>query len=192
MLKKRTKEWDSPLFCLYNGGCLVKKEKIKKSSQESIAVSVHSLAEHFAKNLGLEIWDVKFLKEGPNYILRIFIDKPSGISLDDCEAMSKAIDRPLDELDPIPMSYSLEVCSPGIERELTCDRHLEKFIGSEVKVRLIRPNEFGKKIFSGILNSFGKNIIEIRNNENQSTDCEIIRLERENISHINLNLSQGE
>ncbi len=170
----------------------MKKGEIKKSSHESIAGNVHSLAEHFAKELGLEIWDVKFLKEGPNYILRIFIDKPGGVTLDDCEAMSRAIDGPLDELDPIPMSYSLEVCSPGIERELTCDRHLERFIGSEVKVRLIRPDEFGKKIFSGILNSFGKNIVEIRDTENQLTDCKIIRLERENISHINLNLSQGE
>lgn len=170
----------------------MKKGEIKKGSHESIAESVHSLAEHFAEELGLEIWDVKFLKEGPNYILRIFIDKPSGVTLDDCEAMSKAIDGPLDELDPIPMSYSLEVCSPGIERELTCDRHLEKFIGSKVKVRLIRPDEFGKKIFSGILNSFEKNIVEIRDTENQSADCKIIKLERENISHINLNLSQGE
>ena len=80
---------------------------------------VAALAKPIAEELGLSLWDVRFVKEGAQYYLRIFIDKEGGVSVDDCERMSRAIDKPLDELDPIEQSYILEVCSPGIERELS-------------------------------------------------------------------------
>lgn len=157
------------------------KNKIK-SSHSSVAEIVYDLAKPFADELGLEIWDIKFLKEGPNHILRIFIDKPDGITLDDCEAMSRAIDLPLDEADPIAVSYSLEVCSPGIDRELTKDEHFEKFKGYDVKVRLVRPNDNGEKVLEGILADFDKEFLKI-----QTETEEILEIDRKNISHINLN-----
>ena len=73
----------------------------------------------YAHQLGLEIWDVRFAKEGTDWYLRIFIDKDGGISIDDCVDLTHAITKPLDEADPISQSYTLEVSSPGVERELT-------------------------------------------------------------------------
>ena len=127
-----------------------------------IVSSVWSLAEPIANELGLELWDIKFLKEGSNWILRIFIDKDEGITIDDCEKMSRAIDKPLDELNPISQQYCLEVSSPGIERELTNDSHFEKFIGYSVIIRMIRPLENLGKEFTGVLLSFDKDIIEVK------------------------------
>ena len=93
----------------------------------------------YAEELGLDIWDVRFAKEGTDWYLRIFIDKEGGISIDDCVDLTHAVTKPLDEADPISQSYTLEVSSPGVERELTADKHFEKYIGADVMVRLIRP-----------------------------------------------------
>lgn len=100
---------------------------------------VTALAQPIAEELGLDLWDVRFVKEGALYYLRIFIDKDGGVSVDDCERMSRAIDEPLDRLDPIEQSYILEVCSPGIERELTRPEHFEAMKGRQVRVTLFRP-----------------------------------------------------
>lgn len=93
----------------------------------------------FAEELGLDIWDVRFVKEGTDWYLRIFIDKDGGVSIDDCVDLTHAITKPLDEADPISQSYLLEVSSPGVERELVTDAHFEKYIGADVMLRLIRP-----------------------------------------------------
>lgn len=93
----------------------------------------------FAAELGLDIWDVRFVKEGTDWYLRIFIDKDGGVSIDDCVDLTHAITKPLDEADPISQSYLLEVSSPGVERELVTDAHFEKYIGADVMLRLIRP-----------------------------------------------------
>lgn len=93
----------------------------------------------FAAQLGLEIWDIRFVKEGTDWYLRIFIDKDGGVSIDDCVDLTHAITKALDDADPISQSYTLEVSSPGIERELTADIHFEKYIGAKVMLRLIRP-----------------------------------------------------
>ena len=90
----------------------------KKKGGNTVAL-VRRLAEPIARDLGLMLWDVRFVKEGADWFLRIFIDKPEGIGIEDCEAMSRAINGPLDELDPVEQSYCLEVCSPGMNRELT-------------------------------------------------------------------------
>lgn len=113
--------------------------------------SVWRLAQPIAEELGLEIWDVRFLKEGADWFLRIFIDKPEGVNINDCEAMSRAVDKPLDELDCIEQSYCLEVCSPGLERELVRPEHFARFVGWPVKVRLIRPLPGGEKELNATL-----------------------------------------
>lgn len=155
------------------------------NGQKSKNVSdiIYPIAKSLAESLGFEIWDIKLAKEGPNQYLRIFIDSKNGITLDDCENMSHALDGPLDDLDPIPDSYFLEVCSPGIERELSKDEHLEKFIGYSIKIRLIRPDEDNRKEIFGILKSFDKNNVRI---EEEPESGKISSIDRKNIAHINL------
>lgn len=107
----------------------------------------------YADELSLEIWDVRFVKEGADWYLRIFIDKNGGVSVDDCVNLTHAVSKPLDEADPIKQSYYLEVSSPGVERELSRDEHFEKFVGADIMVRLIRPVD-GIRDFNGVLKSF--------------------------------------
>ena len=123
---------------------------------KNTAETVWRIAEPYVKELGLELWDVRFVKEGAEWYLRIFKKKKKGITIEDCEAVSRAIDEPLDIADPIDKSYCLEVCSPGIERELVREEHFEKFIGADVMVKMIRPLEGAGKEFKGVLKSSDK------------------------------------
>lgn len=123
--------------------------------------AVRAIVEPIAKELGLEIWDVRFLKEGTGWFLRIFIDKDGGVGIDDCVEMTHAINAPLDEADLIEQAYCLEVSSPGVERELTRDEHFQKFIGSPIKLKTIRPID-GKREFSGILESYDDGLVSLR------------------------------
>lgn len=120
---------------------------------KNTASAVWDIAEPIAESLGLILWDVKFLKEGSRWYLRITIDKEGGVGIDDCVAMHRAIDGPLDEADPIEQSYNLQVQSPGIERELSRDFHFEAYLGERVQVRLIKAFE-GKRDYKGILTSY--------------------------------------
>ena len=117
------------------------------------AAKVWDIAEPIANELGLKLWDVRFLKEGAEWYLRVFIDKDGGVSIDDCVDMSHALDKPLDEHDPIDRSYCLEVSSPGVERELSLDEHFEVCLGKSIKVKLIRPVD-NQREFVGTLESF--------------------------------------
>ena len=122
--------------------------------------AVWDLAEPAAQSLNLILWDVLFLKEGASWFLRIFIDKEGGVTLDDCEAFSRAVDPLLDEADPIEQSYYLEVSSPGIERELRLPYHFEHCMGQAVRLKLIRPVD-GVREFSGVLSGFEGGCIHI-------------------------------
>ena len=97
-----------------------------------------------------ELVDVEYVKEGYSWILRVFIDKPQGITLEDCESVSKRLSSYLDEQDPIDRSYSLEVSSPGVERPLKKRQDYERFTGSEVFIRTFAPID-GRKKFAGEL-----------------------------------------
>lgn len=121
---------------------------------------VWDIVEPFAEELGLKIWDVRFLKEGSSWFLRIFIDKDGGVSIDDCVDLTHAINGPLDEADPIEQAYFLEVSSPGVERDLVRDEHFSAYIGEKIKVKMIRPVE-GKREFSGILADYSDGNITI-------------------------------
>ena len=85
------------------------------------------LARPVAEELGLQLWDVRFVKEGADWYLRFFIDREGGVTINDCEEMSRRLDKLLDEADPIACSYCLEVSSPGVERELIRPEHFEQF-----------------------------------------------------------------
>lgn len=115
---------------------------------------VWKLAQPIIEKLDLILWDVRFVKEGANWFLRIFIDSENGVTIEDCEAVSRAIDEPLDELDPIDQNYCLEVCSPGLERELARPEHFERFLGEEVMVKMIRPlDPVGKEFLAKLIKS---------------------------------------
>ena len=88
----------------------------KKKTKTNTVEAVTELVEPIVQEMGLQLWDVRFLKEGAQWYLRIFIDKDSGVTIDDCENVTRAVDEPLDALDPIEQNYILEVSSPGIER----------------------------------------------------------------------------
>lgn len=123
----------------------------EKKKRMSTAEYVQQLALPLADELGLKLWDVVFLKEGADWFLRLFIDKDGGVGIEDCVNLTKALNPILDELDPIPQEYTLEVSSCGINRKLTKLRHFEAFLEHPVLVKLIRPMEDGKRELEGIL-----------------------------------------
>lgn len=131
----------------------------------SAAERVYSLIKETVEAEGVSLWDVRFLKEGASWYLRVFIDKEDGVTIDDCTNVSHAIDPIIDEADPIDKAYYLEVCSPGIERELTRPFHYEHFIGEKIKVKLYKAID-GKKEFIGTLKSVtDKIVLETEENE---------------------------
>ena len=117
-----------------------------------VAGVVRELCEPLIAEQSLILWDVEFVREGADMVLRITIDKDGGVGIDDCERFHRAIDPLLDEADPIESSYRLEVSSPGIERTLTRSEHFRAMQGSEVEVKLYAPID-GVKAFRAILAS---------------------------------------
>ena len=137
----------------------------------SIEERVESLLEATINNLGYELYDVEYVKEGKDYFLRIFIDKEAGIDLNDCEKVNDGINDLLDQADYIKEQYFLEVSSPGIERILRKDKHLEANIGALVEVKMFKAIE-GQKVLQGILKEFSKDSIVI---ELENKDLEVSR-----------------
>lgn len=140
-----------------------------KGAGGSTAAVCRRLAEPVAEELGLTLWDVRFVKEGASWYLRYIIDRDEGVTIDDCAALSRRLSPLLDEADPIPQAYSLEVMSPGIERELTRPEHFVHCEGWAVVVRLIRPLD-GEREFAGILLGLedGTVSIELEDGERRS------------------------
>lgn len=148
----------------------------KKPSTTARALEI---IEPAASELGLEIWDIRFLKEGADWYLRVFIDKPGGVSIDDCVNLSRAIDKPLDEADFITQSYILEVSSPGVERELKTPRHFERCLGERVKLKTIRPVD-GVREFSGVLTDYDSSNIVVK------TDSADIVFNKKELAYVRL------
>ncbi len=144
----------------------------------SIEEKVTKLVEPIIENLGYELYDVEYAKEGKNYFLRIFIDNEKGIDLNDCEKVNDSITDILDKENYIKEQYFLEISSPGIERVLRKDKHLEKNIGEEVTIKLFKKDENGKKEYLGKLKDFNQEKIVIEQKEQD------IDIERKNISQI--------
>lgn len=118
-----------------------------------IVQQIQSLAQPLAQEQGLELWDVEYLKEAGQWFLRIYIDKPGGVSIDDCEAFSKAFDPILDAADPIPESYIFEVSSAGAERVLKRPSDFQRFLGENVEVKLYRAVN-GSRTHTGTLKAY--------------------------------------
>ena len=132
-------------------------ERKKTNTVEAVTELVKPIVE----DMGLILWDVRFVKEGAGWYLRIFIDKDSGVTIEDCENVTRAVDKPLDDLDPIEQNYCLEVSSPGIERELVKYEHFESFLGAPVMVKLHKPNEKNIREFKGTLVAHDKETITV-------------------------------
>ena len=107
---------------------------------------VAKLAEPVVQAHGCQLWDVEYVREGDQRFLRIFLDKETGVDINDCEAISRAMDPLLDEADPIAESYHFEVCSAGLERALKRPSDFERFMGSAITVKLYRPRNGLKEI----------------------------------------------
>lgn len=120
---------------------------MKRGNTEDI---VYQLAQPVAEEMNLELVDVEFVKEGAHWYLRVFLDKPGGLEIDDCQAMSHRLSDILDEKDPITQAYFLEISSPGLERPLKRDEDFEKFAGELANVTTFAPFE-GQKSFTGHL-----------------------------------------
>lgn len=131
----------------------------------NIEEKVEKLIEKKINNIGYELYDVEYAKEGKNYFLRIFIDSEKGIDLDDCEKVNNAITDLLDEANYIKEQYFLEVSSPGIERVIRKDKHLEKSIGKEIEVKLFKKDEQNNKEYRGILKSYNSDNLVIENED---------------------------
>ena len=144
----------------------------------SIEEKVEKLVKPIIENLGYELYDVEYAKEGKNYYLRIFIDNEKGIDLNDCEKVNDGITDILDNENYIKEQYFLEVSSPGIERVLRKEEHLKKSIGEEINIKLFKKDEKGNKEYLGKLEDFDQDEIIIEQKENK------IKIERKNIAQI--------
>ena len=125
-----------------------------------ITEQVWAFAEPVVQAHGCSLWDVEYVREGADWFLRLYIDKPGGVDINDCEAISRAVDPILDEKDPIPDSYSFEVCSAGLERVLKRPGDFEQFLGSMVLVKLYKPVD-GRKEIVGTLTGYEDGAVTI-------------------------------
>ena len=138
------------------------------SKRETYESKTESLLQPIVDANNVSIYDVEYVKEGSDYYLRAYIDKPEGVNIIDCENVSRALSDALDKEDFIPDAYILEVSSPGLGRTLKKDKHLAKSIGEEVEIKLFKAIDKCKE-FSGVLESFDADTIVIKEGENLRT-----------------------
>ncbi len=131
---------------------------------------IYELVQPIAEEQGLIVWDVRFEKEGAMWYLRVFLDHMERpVNITDCENVTRPLNKLLDELDPIPQSYTLEVGSAGLERELIRSTHFDACEGSAVRVRMIRPTEDGARALTGTLVSCDKENLTLETAEGTLT-----------------------
>lgn len=142
----------------------------------NIAEVTADIARPAAQALGLTLWDTVFVKEGTGWFLRITIDKPGGIFIEDCEKLSRAIDPMIDAL-PIEQEYCLEVTSPGLSRALRTEAHLEAYLGREIKLKLYKDAGQGREFF-GQLAAFDIDALVLK------TENDKVTFKRAEIAHV--------
>lgn len=150
----------------------MKKADIEKRTEELVMPII--------ERFGYELWDVEYVKEGSDYYLRIYADKEGGFTVDDCEAVSRALDPLLDEEDYISDAYILEVSSPGLTRKLVKDRDFERSIGRLIRVNLYKAVD-GEKSFVGTLKDFDNDNLSV-----EITADNTFTIPRNNISLVRL------
>lgn len=125
------------------------------------AAAVERLVRPTVEGMGLQLWDVRFEKEGPDWFLRVLIDRDVPLDTDTCEAVSRAIDPILDEADPIEQSYYLEVGSPGLGRRLTRPEHYAALAGQKCLAHFYRPDAAGRREVSGTLRGLADGVVTL-------------------------------
>ena len=149
------------------------------SRREDYEARTEGLLAPVAEANGVSIYDVEYVKEGSDYYLRAYIDKPGGVNIQDCENVSRALSDILDREDFIPDAYILEVSSPGLGRTLKKDRHLQASLGEEVEIKLYKPIEKCKE-FAGVLEGFDDETLTVREGDTPRTfkrpDIALVRL----------------
>ena len=150
-------------------------------NKKSILEYVSEIIETLIKDTEYELVDVEYKKEGPNNFLRVFVDKPGGITLDDCQNISKEIGDELDKTDPIKQAYYLEVSSPGLDRPLKNDKDLKRNLDKDVELKLYEALD-GTKLIQGNLIDFDENTLKLKSEE----DDEEIIIDRDKIALIKL------
>ena len=144
-----------------------------------IAERTWELAKPVTDDLGLALWDVKYVKEGASWYLRVFIDKDGGVNINDCEAVAREMNDILDEHDFISDSYYFEVSSPGLGRELNRPEHFTRFVGDEVLLKLYKAENGSKEVRGKLINK-SDDEIEIEVNGEKTT------ISMKNVSKIKL------
>lgn len=144
-----------------------------------VEVLLEEIAQPICDQEGVYIYECEYKKEGGSFYLRLFIDKDGGVTIEDCENVSRKVNEKLDELDPIKEEYIFEVSSPGIDRKLTRDWHFEKAIGKEVDLKLFAPFE-GSKTLTGILTGYDHSLLSL------DLGGRIVRIEKGKTSSVRL------
>ncbi len=143
--------------------------------KKSIELELEKIAGPIAESLEYDLVDIEFIKESGQYYLRVYIDKDGGVGLDDCQAMSQLLSDKLDEVDPISVSYYLEVSSPGLDRPLKNDKDLKRNINKEIEIKLYEAID-GKKILEGILKDYDHEYIYLKTSKE---DFALLEIEKE-------------
>ena len=143
---------------------------------------IAEIARPVVEEEGCSLWDVEYVREAGTWYLRVFIDREGGVSIDDCERVSRRLDPILDEKDPIPESYVFEVGSAGADRELKRPRDFEQFMGSDVEVRLYRPVD-GSKHYTGVLAGYEDGVVTLTQGE------KTLRFTKEQVAQVRLYVS---
>ncbi|KPU28176.1 hypothetical protein TR13x_02235 [Caloranaerobacter sp. TR13] len=149
-------------------------------NRKEIEELTREIALQIVEDYNFELVDVEFVKEGSQRFLRIFIDKPGGITIEDCQKVSERISDRLDEIDPIEENYYLEVSSPGLDRPLKTENDYKKSLGKEVEISLYKPIE-GRKKFIGKLKNYDKSTVTIELDQGS-----LITIDRKDLAKINL------
>ena len=149
------------------------------SRREEYEMKTERLVQPIAEANGVSIYDVEYVKEGSDYYLRVYIDRPEGVNIRDCENVSRSLSDELDREEFIPDAYILEVSSPGLGRTLKKDKHLQAAIGQDVEIKLFKPIDKCRE-FSGVLDGFDAEQVTVRNGDTVMTlkraDIAVIRL----------------
>lgn len=140
---------------------------------------LEEIATPICEELGVYVYECEYKKEGGEYYLRLFIDKDGGVTIEDCENVSRRVNEKLDEVDLIKEAYIFEVSSPGIDRKLTRDWHFEKALGKEVDLKLFAPFE-GSKTLTGTLTGYDHSLLSIKIGER------VVRIEKGKTSSVRL------
>ena len=155
-------------------------------AKKKITEIAAEMMEDFLQQEGYELYNIEFVKEGKDWFLRVYVDMASGegyIGTEDCEKVSRFLSERLDEEDPIEQNYYLEVSSPGMDRPLLTKAHYERYVGSEVEIRLYKGKD-GTKNIQGVLDSIEGETVTVTDHDNKKWELELAEIAKANLAVI--------